>query len=51
MLELVLADLGPRGRPGRGPSSRPWALVALAAGIVAALAASQLTRRRRLVSP
>ena len=51
MLELLLADLGPRGRPGRVPSSLPWALAALAAGVVAALAANQLTRRRRLVSP
>lgn len=50
MVGLLMADLGPGGRPGRGPDSPPWGLVALAAGLLAAVAVSQLGRRRRIVS-
>jgi hypothetical protein len=50
MVELVLADLGPRRRrPDREPLPPAWALLALAAGVAAALAAGQLGRRRRPV--
>lgn len=50
-MDLILADLGPRGgRPDRGPNALPWALVAVAAGVLAAAAAGQLGRRRRVVS-
>lgn len=49
-MDLFLADLGPGRRPERGPHALPWALVALAAGLLAAAAAGQLGRRRRVVS-
>ena len=48
MLELLLTDIGPGRRPRPEHEPVPWGLVAVAAGVVAAVAASRIGRRRRV---